>query len=84
MNNQLTELLTKYGKVDAIWFDGMWDQKENPNFDWQLPGQYALIHRLQPGCLIGNNHHSTPNPGRVKTPAECQDRTSASCLWKAA
>ena len=63
MNHQLTELLTKYGKVDAIWFDGMWDQKENPNFDWQLPGQYALIHRLQPGCLIGNNHHSTPNPG---------------------
>lgn len=63
MNNQLTELLTRYGKVGAIWFDGWWDQDENPSFDWQLPEQYALIHRLQPQCLIGNNHHQTPFPG---------------------
>lgn len=26
MNNQLTELLTGYGKIGAIWFDGWWDQ----------------------------------------------------------
>ena len=63
MNNQLTELLTNYGKVGAIWFDGLWDQDQNPGFDWQLPEQYALIHRLQPNCLIGNNHHSTPFAG---------------------
>lgn len=61
MNNQLTELLTNYGKVAGIWFDGWWDQ--NKDFDWELPGQYALIHKLQPGCLIGNNHHQTPFPG---------------------
>lgn len=41
MNNQLTELLTNYGKIGAIWFDGWWDQDQNPDFDWQLPGQYA-------------------------------------------
>lgn len=35
----------------------------NPDFDWQLPEQYALIHNLQPGCLIGNNHHQTPFEG---------------------
>ena len=63
MNNQLTELLTNYGKVGAIWFDGWWDQDINPSFDWQLPEQYALIHSLQPACLIGNNHHVTPFPG---------------------
>ena len=63
MNNQLTELLTNYGKVGAIWFDGLWDQDQNPSFDWHLPEQYALIHRLQPACLIGNNHHSTPYDG---------------------
>lgn len=61
MNNQLTELLTKYGAVGAIWFDGWWDQ--NPDFNWQLPAQYELIHRLQPACLIGNNHHRTPFEG---------------------
>lgn len=63
MNNQLTELLTNYGKVGAIWFDGWWDQDINPSFDWRLPEQYALIHRLQPACLIGNNHHQTPFEG---------------------
>lgn len=61
MNNQLTELLTNYGPVGAIWFDGVWDQPDN--FDWQLSGQYELIHRLQPGCLVGNNHHRLPYEG---------------------
>lgn len=61
MNNQLTELLTNYGPVGAIWFDGVWDQPAT--FDWQLEEQYALIHRLQPACLVGNNHHRTPYAG---------------------
>ena len=63
MNNQLTELLTNYGPIGAIWFDGWWDQDQNPDFDWQLPGQYELIHKLQPACLVGNNHHQTPFEG---------------------
>lgn len=61
MNRQLTELLTQYGPVGAIWFDGEWDHKSG--FDWQLPEQYALIHQLQPACLIGNNHHHAVAPG---------------------
>ena len=61
MNNQLTELLTNYGPIGAIWFDGVWDQPED--FDWQLEEQYALIHKLQPACLVGNNHHRTPYAG---------------------
>ncbi len=64
MNRQLTELLTQYGPVRAIWFDGWWDHDQTkPAFDWQLPEQYALIHRLQPACLVGNNHHQQPNEG---------------------
>ena len=64
MNKQLTELLTKYGDIGAIWFDGKWDRDQDSiPFDWQLEEQYAMIHRLQPACLIGNNHHETPNPG---------------------
>ena len=64
MNDQLTELLTNYGPVGAIWFDGKWEHDTDPvPFDWQLDEQYALIHRLQPACLIGNNHHEVPLPG---------------------
>lgn len=64
MNNQLTELLTNYGKIGAIWFDGWWDHDEDQvPFNWQLEEQYRLIHSLQPGCLIGNNHHQVPFEG---------------------
>lgn len=64
MNHQLTELLTNYGKVDCIWFDGVWDHdKDEQPFNWQLEEQYALIHKLQPACLVGNNHHQTPVAG---------------------
>ena len=37
MNRQLRELLTGYGPVGAIWFDGWWDHDEDATpFDWQL------------------------------------------------
>ncbi|HEX6824093.1 MAG TPA: alpha-L-fucosidase [Candidatus Sulfotelmatobacter sp.] len=60
MDGQLTELLTDYGPVGGIWFDGMWDK---PNADWHLEKTYALIHKLQPAALIIPNHHQTPRPG---------------------
>ncbi len=64
MNAQLTELLTDYGPIGAIWFDGMWDHEDDKvPFNWQLREQYDMIHRLQPSCLVGNNHHSNIIPG---------------------
>jgi alpha-L-fucosidase len=60
MDAQLTELLTHYGDVAGIWFDGMWDK---PDADWQLQRTYTLIHRLQPAALIGSNHHHAPFDG---------------------
>ena len=64
MNNQLTELLTRYGKIGAIWFDGYWDHdQDSVPFNWELRQQYDLIHRLQPSCLVGNNHHEAIKPG---------------------
>lgn len=64
MNRQITELLTKYGPIRAIWFDGWWDHDEDVTpFDWQLDEQYALVHKLQPSCLVANNHHQVPFEG---------------------
>lgn len=64
MNRQITELLTNYGPIRAMWFDGWWDHDEDPTpFDWQLDEQYALVHKLQPSCLVANNHHQVPFEG---------------------
>jgi len=60
MNTQLSELLTNYGEIGGIWFDGMWDKKDA---DWRLDETYSLIHKLQPGALIGSNHHIAPIAG---------------------
>jgi alpha-L-fucosidase len=70
MKNQLTEILTNYGPIYGIWFDGHWDQvnKENGRSTtqkraWKYDEIYSLIHKLQPGCMIVNNHHLSVFPG---------------------
>jgi alpha-L-fucosidase len=60
MDAQLSELLTGYGLIAGVWFDGMWDR---PQANWRLAQTYGLIHRLQPAALVGSNHHLKPNPG---------------------
>jgi alpha-L-fucosidase len=60
MDGQLKELLTNYGPIGGIWFDGMWDK---PQADWRLQQTYGLIHNLQPSALVGSNHHKAPIPG---------------------
>jgi alpha-L-fucosidase len=58
--DQVGELCTRYGKIGGIWFDGWWDR---PNADWGHDELYGMIHLLQPGALVGNNHHRTPFAG---------------------
>ena len=70
MKNQLKELLTNYGPISCIWFDGHWDQTNvegsadrASRIDWKYDQIYGLIHKLQPKCMIGNNHHLDPING---------------------
>lgn len=72
MLDQITELLTKYGPIGCIWFDGVWEKTtradgvreyERSPYEFNLYEQYELIHSLQPGCLVANNHHTSPFPG---------------------
>jgi len=50
---QLTELLTRYGPITEVWFDGACGEGPNGKrqvYDW--PATYALVRKLQPDALI--------------------------------
>jgi len=64
MRDQVTELLTNYGKIDILWFDfsypdnnGSGDRawmKGKGKDDWEAEALIALARRLQPGIIIDN------------------------------
>jgi alpha-L-fucosidase len=62
MEGQLRELLTKYGPVALVWFDGLGHQEE-------YKGEHLLnlIHQLQPATLVNNR---IGVPGDFATPEQ--------------
>ena len=78
VRDQVEELLTRYGEVVELWFDGAWD-KDHPTRDWphdpaweaptgarwEWTRLYEHIHRMQPRCLVIQNS-SSDRPGRAE------------------
>ncbi len=64
MRNQVTELLTNYGKIDILWFDFSYSNRVPPKGqewmkgkgkdDWEAEELIALARKLQPGIIIDN------------------------------
>jgi alpha-L-fucosidase len=55
IKNQLTELLTHYGKIDILWLDFSFPRKDGHGKgkdDWDSLGLLKLIRKLQPGIII--------------------------------
>ena len=53
--SQLTELLTEYGEIFYVWFDGACGEGPNgkrQEYDWER--YFELVHRLQPHAVIFN------------------------------
>ena len=63
MRNQVTELLTNYGKIDILWFDFSYPDNNPPEKpwlrgkgkdDWEAEKLIATSRSLQPGIIIDN------------------------------
>ncbi len=76
MTGQLTELLSNYGKIDVIWFDGGWERTPD---QWQCAELEALIRRLQPGILINDR---LPGRGDYATPEQFIPPAPPSGRWE--
>src|SRR5215469_2358767 len=51
MKGQLKELLTGYGPIGLLWFDGNWENTWNYDRGADL---YRYIRRIQPGLIVNN------------------------------
>lgn len=78
MRNQVTELLTNYGKIDIIWYDFSYPDrtiKDKPFLkgkgkdDWEAEELIKLTRKLQPDILINNR---TGIPQDFFTPEQYQ------------
>jgi alpha-L-fucosidase len=51
MFGQVRELLTNYGRIDLIWFDGQWERTPD---QWRTKELAAMIRELQPEIIIND------------------------------
>ncbi len=57
IRNQITELLTNYGKIDVLWLDWSWNKGDKHGKwgdDWGAVELLKLVRKLQPGIIVNN------------------------------
>jgi len=70
MRNQVTELLTKFGPVDVLWFDFSYPGEDGKGHeDWESEKLYALVRKLMPKVII-DNRLDLPGSGDILTPEQ--------------
>lgn len=66
LRSQVTELLTNYGPIGVMWFDGQWESTWNDSYGIPL---YNLCRTLQPKVIV-NNRVSNSGVGDYSTPEQ--------------
>ena len=61
---QVQELLTNYGPIDVLWFDGQWERTAD---EWRATELREFIRSLQPDCLVNDR---LPRQGDFTTPEQ--------------
>jgi len=77
MFGQVRELLTNYGRIDVIWFDGQWERL--PAERWKPQALRALIQSLQPEILINDR---LPDGGDFDTPEQFVPAQPPARAWE--
>jgi len=76
MFGQVRELLTNYGKVDVIWFDGHWERTPE---QWKARDLEEMIRSLQPDILINDR---LPNAADYSTPEQLVPAAPPEGQWE--
>jgi alpha-L-fucosidase len=64
LKDQLTELLTNYGKIDLLFFDFSYPGEDGKGRkDWDSEGLLALTRKLQPGIIVNDRLDLNDVPG---------------------
>lgn len=77
VHTQVRELMTNYGKIDILWYDGAWPYRAE---DWQSERLNSMVRSLQPDIII-NNRSGIPED--FETPEQhirYYDRPWESCM----
>ena len=69
MRNQVTELLTNYGKIDVLWFDFSYPSRGKGHDDWESEKMIRLVRSLQPDIVV-DNRLDLPGSGDIVTPEQ--------------
>lgn len=70
MRDQVTELLTNYGKIDILWFDFSYPGEDGKGRDdWESEKMLKLVRKLQPDILL-DNRLDLPGSGDIVTPEQ--------------
>ncbi|GAA4041967.1 alpha-L-fucosidase [Nonomuraea soli] len=89
LHGQVEELLTRYGRIDTMWFDFSYSQRRRNGLltpggkgaeDWGSQELMDLCRRLQPGILINNRLEI---PGDFVTPEQFQPPAAPGQVWEA-
>lgn len=77
LHGQVRELLTDYGTVDVLWFDGQW---ERTAAEWKADELRAMIRSLQPACLVNERLPATDTD--FETPEQFLPPTPPGGRWE--
>jgi alpha-L-fucosidase len=73
---QLNELLTQYGTIDVVWFDGQWERTAE---EWHAAELRSLVASLQPDAIVNDR---LPGQGDFETPEQFLPARAISRPWE--